>query len=359
MNTNDIILDYASLGFGNFDYKMPWITGYKSLISDRTKMNNIIIKDKIAIIHNNNTGIAKKFKIKTKIDQGTYNTIYLVSDLITKKKYIFRATRPKKYDTYDEDYEIFLYDSFIENFQTVTLYLFAKAKIDIKIMPDIYDIAYDYDYKCFYCVMEYVPTTLLCYNKSHEYNYYNMNIIITKIYAILHALNKYDIKFRHGDLTASNVLITEDYNPLLIDFGLSSFSINEIEFTPPNINDYDMLNYRYRYLDTDITLLNNFNIIHDIILLLNTMNYINIKKNSLLNNDFSFILDCRVLTYYFSLFFNDHNKQKNIKLYYASKKSIDLYRDSINGLIPEDIILEMDPKILLDYYDAGNDSDII
>lgn len=81
---------------------------------------------------------------------------------------------------------------------------------------------------------------------------------IFSIYSDLYLLEF--IKFRHGDLKISNVIITLKDNPLLIDFDYSQFNIGTLEFK--SIRGTEGIHYDKPY----------FNQVHDIMQLIVSLN---------------------------------------------------------------------------------------
>ena len=179
--------------------------------------------------------------IKKIATNSGYNNIELCE--YEGKKIIIRSTKKKDIES--------LLDSFAENIKTIYLYCWQKHNYpEFKIFPDIYAFGYNIHERKYYLVQEYI---------SDIYT----NDLTIKLPYIYEHLDQ--IKFRHGDLTKFNILMQEG-NPILIDFGFSSFCINDIWF----ICD-DILNYHYKYPDI-LTCQNNiYNYMHDLVLLINSI----------------------------------------------------------------------------------------
>ena len=239
--------------------------------------NNITFMDN-SIIPSNNTD----FKYIDTIGEGSYNK---VSKYISNNNdYIFREYKDQNN----------LFECFYENLKHLILYIIICRYISmIKIIPK--PIA-----MCVYNgVLTKKHNTYIGFiSESGKYDFYTyMNKISQRdslriffnIYKDLYNINNIpnmELCFIHNDMKPANVVITSLNFPLLIDFGLSSFKINDISFYEAyyetgKFNNKNILNNRmYSLLCDSIVFLYNmnyynfsYNIIDDINSIYNIKNF--------------------------------------------------------------------------------------
>ena len=247
------------------------------------------------------------------LKQGGYNDIKLCR--YNSKAVIIRSTKEGACRL----------SSFIENVKTIFLYCWYTYNFpDNKIFPDIYTFSYNIITDKYYLVMEYIPETLYNYiidNKTKKTE------IITKIIKTLHQLSI--IKFRHGDFTYSNILV-QNNQPIYIDFGFSSFIINDKWFDC----ETNVINYSQRYIESNIKGY-IYNQLHDLILLFHSLSFANIWIPNIVLPDM--ILSGRIFHYFIRIFSNKltaMNKDLlyedklaiNYSLYFDEPGCLDLYK---------------------------------
>ena len=350
-------------GLFNFDIKKDWRKQYDLLINTKNMLPNMTFKNNTYDYTETTDTIiySKYFKYIANHARGTYNNIIKCEDGLD-NIIIFRISM-NHYEEDDPDFYNEQYELFIENLKTIVLYIYSKCYLPIKIMPDIYGFAYDYTNKQYYLMMEYIENTLNDYIIRKIKNIDIINSMICKIYKILELLNEFGLKFKHGDLKSNNVLINSDDNPLLIDFGFTSFVIpkSTICIEKIQINSYYLLNYHDKYPEIDPIISNKLNSVHDLILLIHSMQYIPVVTPSIYcnimnsKNDEKCIIDVIQLDKYINKFFNINSRsesfEKNIqfKLYFDKHSNIDMYRDIQNGFIDRKIKIYMSYDELIEY----------
>ena len=79
------------------------------------------------------------------------------------------------------------------------------------------------------------------------------------------------LKFKHNDFKCNNLVVSENGAPLIIDFGLSVFQLND-SYRKINFISCEPTAFRSKYYKSKI---NGFNVIHDMLQLLASFNFIN------------------------------------------------------------------------------------
>ena len=276
-----IQLKLKEFGLTNFNIHEPHEKQMVELVT--TKQNiGLFIVNKNKLIYEDCHKTKEFMQVKF-INKGAYNQIYMyTSDDI---EYVARITLYDKSNRKSNS-EI-LIDSLTENFKHLILHLVTQ-----KIVPIIYYIGItknkDNEGKDYIItIMEKGEYCLSDYYAKIKNNEKLTQQMMLSIYKLLETLKT--IHFKHGDLTDNNIVITKDLNPLLIDFGRSSFIIEDIYFPSEEEN---MINFK----DDSI------NITHDMILLFVCLykKYDNIVFDNFKfkNNIGSYILDGDVLKKY-------------------------------------------------------------
>lgn len=343
-------------GLENFNLNSDWQEQFTKIINKPYTVPYMSCKEdtyEYTCIDESGCVIKKYFKNIGLLCVSTYNTIIKCEDNFSSKTVIMRIST--KSDDVDD-----LYDSFKDNLKTIVLYVYSKCYIPTKIMPEIYAFGYNYVSNNFYLVMEHIEHQMdkfICTN--YPCNVMMINHMICNIYKLLESLNYHGLKFKHSDLKSNNVLIDITGDPLLIDFGFSSFSLpkSNIVFKPNKIGRNQLLNYNYKYPELDTFITEKLNISHDIILFISSLYYIksiSINLNILMNTslpDVRCILDGREIYNYIKSFFKISTKEEYIKntyqhrLYFDGYSDIDPYRDIKNGFV------NMKTMIVFDYSD--------
>jgi len=216
-----------------------------------------------------------QFTFIKKIQGGSYNatSLYLNEktndEVVVREKrteYLINEDGEEKVNQYIEDIFKILYS----NMKHIILHILIKRNnIKIKFIPIPYYCVLNSDISLgkftFFMIMEKGEQTIENYFKYllevKIKNEIRSNIIkkyIFSIYSDLYLLEF--IKFRHGDLKISNVIITLKDNPLLIDFDYSQFNIGTLEFK--SIRGTEGIHYDKPY----------FNQVHDIMQLIVSLN---------------------------------------------------------------------------------------
>ena len=243
----------AKFGLENFDISGDWRVQYSSYF-----YKDIIIYDSLkkTYVVNNNL----EYKFNRFISKGGYNDIKECGY----NSNIYALRSPSEFTC--------KFDSFAENVKTIFLYCYAKAFITIKIFPDIYFFCYNKITRKYYLIMEHIPITFRQYIYTLHYSF--INDILQKIINIYAIFDKHSLWFRHGDLTTNNIMI-HNGAPIFIDFGMSSFSLFGKYY-----NNSESYNYKHQ----------GINLLHDMIILYNSLSFSQINLTRLLPRDSSFIL---------------------------------------------------------------------
>jgi hypothetical protein len=356
-------------GLENFDLNGDWYSQFIYFIKNKYEIPSISItsdkkKYKYKSISKKEIKFIKYYKLTDDTACGTYNDIIKCKDIMKDNYVVMRISRIEKTDSdneldkesYEKNYENDLFSSFLDNLKYIILYIYCKCYIKPKIMPDIYLFGYDYKYKKFYMIMEYIDYQFDSYiNDNFKGNLSSINDSFCKIFKILELLNDSGLKFKHSDLKYNNILIDKSGDPLLIDFGLASFVLpnSNIIFEPDILNNNTILNYHYKYTELDCLILDKLNITHDMILLIASCYYVKCIKTSmdfkkLMNSkicDTKCIINGMEIHRYIENFFKISSKDEFIssncknKFYFDNYSSIDIYRDVLNGFIDRKLLI--------------------
>ena len=241
---------------------------------DKKYINNyFIIKSKNLEFYSNNNKNTYYYE-KTNTNIGTTNDISYYN--MNGMKFIFRESNNKKKHT-DPNYLVHLFDSFYENLKHLILYIIMCRYMNrIKIIPQPIAMGW---YDGYICLL----TEAGLYD-FHTYLFENHIINIeetcVQIYINLYNINivpDMNLCFKHCDLKPENIVLTCNNYPLIIDFGLSIFKIDDIDFIRPN-NEIEPHPVFITYYED-----NNMNTMIDFIILLYFVIYI--YKFEIFNNN--------------------------------------------------------------------------
>jgi len=191
---------------------------------------------------------------------GTFNQVYLCTNTLNSKRYILK-TVVRGGD---------LREAFYENIKHIILYILIRKYIgNIKFIPQPYHLGFNGAEVIM--IMEAGKETLekFFYKKeTYENDGEKQKKIMWSIYNALYLINsKLDIRFKHNDLKCNNVLITNDNKPIIIDFGLCEFTVENMKFKKQS-------GFSDTYFST-----NSFNMVHDMLMLMFSLYFI--EKNKL------------------------------------------------------------------------------
>jgi len=269
------------------------------------------IEDKNFKIENNSFQFIKALK------KGSFNKTSIYLNEITRKNVIVRHARSRdsikdekiNIDEFTKD----IFNNVYSNLKHIILYLLIRInKIRVKFIPEPYFFVLNKDislgYYDFFMIMEIgIGGTLEDEIKSIV----DINIdmaegackqFIFSIYYDLYLLEF--IKFKHGDLKTDNVIVTEDGNPLIIDFDYSEFTVESLKFKSIASGEYSYYEEPY------------FNQVHDIMQLIVSLNYINDEEMKIdpykiftfIKNNNSNILDGNLLKQILTQIVDEENK---------------------------------------------------
>ena len=288
-----------NLGLSAIDFSADWSKAYLSI------QNSIeyFAESRKYVYYDEEHNIIKCYTIVSRLSERSgYNFIDLC--MHEGKYFIIRSTK-------NEGIEYQL-DSFIENIKTIYLYSWQKHNYpDFKIFPELY--AFGYSNKKYYLIMEYI---------SDKYSIE----MLPKLTEIMQHLSQ--IKFRHGDLTHNNILIQND-SPIIIDFGFSSFCINDIWFGCSKAEN--VLNYEYKYPAIRTKTINSYNIIHDLIILMYSLqpHECNYEDISIIGVQLNMIII--YIATYIAIYYTDASANRHMikeLLYFNEPGYLDLVKDA-------------------------------
>jgi hypothetical protein len=244
----------------------------------------------------------KIFTFKKYLSAGSFNKtdIYIDKTTHNYKEYIFRSSTSYRFE--DQ------FKSFYENLKHIILYIIIRKRLgNKKFIPQPYHFGLKKDAITkkitLYMIMEKGKSTLQTYLETASLTPDHIKKLIFSIYCDLYELSFLTIKdgdiltslnFKHNDFKCNNLVVSEIGAPLIIDFGLSRFTLTDagrsIEFIScePSIKS---IYYKS----------NGFNIVHDVLQLIASFTLINkpgFKPFEILkftNNQNSNILDTNVI----------------------------------------------------------------
>jgi len=166
----------------------------------------------------------QKFTFKKYLAEGSFNKTMIYKS--GSKEYIIR----KSVDPSMENQ----YLSFYENIKHIILYVLIRKYIGkTKFIPKPYFIGFKISstgrFEILF-VMEKGEMTVEDYVKSIMHlPYYEKDVtkLFFKIYKSYNELLKLNINFKHSDFKLNNIVVTRMNNPLIIDFGFSTFEITD------------------------------------------------------------------------------------------------------------------------------------
>jgi hypothetical protein len=216
----------------------------------------------------------REFIIEKVLGNGSSNQISLCTAKDNGRTYIFRSAIISHKD--NEPFNIKNeFNSFYENIKHIILYIYIRKVLgNIKFIPQPYYFGLDYDTNQVIFIMEQAKIDLGSYlilKKSEEPISLDVikevNKILFNIYYALYLINTSElINFRHGDFKYNNIMLTEDNLPLILDFGMSCFVLENNDRTKLIFNNTDTVNPTKIYRDRLL------NVSHDMMHLLYTIN---------------------------------------------------------------------------------------
>lgn len=252
------------------------------------------------------TSIERKiFTFKKFLSKGSFNkTDIYINKTNNYKEYIFRSS---KSNTEENQFKFFY-----ENLKHIILYIIIRKLLgNIKFIPQPYHFGFKKNVTTgkvqLFMIMEKGESTLETYLEKSTLTPKDIKKIIFSIYCDLYELSSLTIKdgdistllkFKHNDFKCNNLVVSKNGAPLIIDFGLSRFTLTDagrsIEFISCEANSI-----KSRYYESEP---NDFNIIHDMLQLIASLNFV--KKPGFkpfeilkfINNQNSNILDTDIIS---------------------------------------------------------------
>ena len=252
----------------------------------------------------------KIFTFKKLLASGSFNKTYIYIDKTNNnKEYIFRSS---KSNTLENQFK-----SFYENLKHFILYIIIRKRLgNIKFIPQPYHFGFKKNVvsgsvrsTTLFMIMEKGESTLRTYLEKSTLTPEDIKKIIFSIYCDLYELSSLTIKdgdistllkFKHNDFKCDNLVVSKNGAPLIIDFGLSRFTLTDagksIEFISCEANSF-----KTTYYESEP---NGFNIIHDMLQLIASLNFVKLIKPEFksfeilqfINNKNSNILDTEVIS---------------------------------------------------------------
>jgi len=244
------------------------------------------------------------------------------------KEYILRSSIK---NTIEDQFK-----SFYENLKHFILYIIIRKRLgNIKFIPQPYHFGFKKNVATgnvtLFMIMEKGESTLDTYLEKSTLTPEDIKKIIFSIYYDLYELSSLTIKdgdistllkFKHNDFKCNNLVVSKNGAPLIIDFGLSRFTLTDAGKSIKFISCEATCTIYYESEP------NGFNIIHDMLQLIASLNFV--KKSDFkpfeilkfINNQNSNILDTNVISkiikdmygpcwinahQFFRLFYNDFN----------------------------------------------------
>jgi len=217
----------------------------------------------------------KIFTFKKFLSNGSFNKTEIYIDKTTHdyKEYIFRSSTSS---TFDDQFK-----SFYENLKHIILYIIIRKSLgNIKFIPQPYHFGLNKDKTgkiTLFMIMEKGKITFDDYLENPTLSSEHIKKLVFSIYCDLYDLSSLCIKegdvstqlnFKHNDFKCNNLVISNTGTPLIIDFGLSKFKLTDSGRTIDFIS-CEASSIKSIYYDN-----NGFNIIHDMLQLIASFNFI-------------------------------------------------------------------------------------
>jgi len=218
----------------------------------------------------------KIFTYKQHLTAGSFNKTDIYIDKTTQdyKEYIFRSSTTT---TFEDQFK-----SFYENLKHIILYIIIRKRLgNIKFMPQPYHFGLKKDASgkiTLYMIMEKGKTTLDNFIDKTALSSDDIKKLVFTIYYNLYELGflcikdgdlSTKLKFKHNDFKCNNLVISNIGAPLIIDFGLSRFTIADSGRTIDFVSCEPRMIKSIYYDDNT-----GFNVIHDILQLIASFNFI-------------------------------------------------------------------------------------
>jgi len=245
----------------------------------------------------------KIFTFKKFLSSGSFNKTDIYIDKTTRdyKEYIFRSSTSSSFD--DQ------FKSFYENLKHIILYIIIRKRLgNIKFIPQPYHFGLKKESTgkiTLYMIMEKGKITLDEYIEKTTLSTEHIKKLVFSIYCDLYDLNSLCIKdgdistmlkFKHNDFKCNNLVVSEIGAPLIIDFGLSRFTLTD-SGKSINFTSCEPVSIKSIYYTTN----NGYNVIHDILQLIASFNFISkpgfkpFEILKFINNKGSNILDTDII----------------------------------------------------------------
>jgi hypothetical protein len=281
------------------------------------------------------------FKILSELSKGSYNKVMLVKDQ-TNKTFILKSTLVGD----DKSQKM----AFVENVKHAILYILIRNGLgNIKFIPQPFYIGV--------CSKSENKLEILMIMEAggkdskvffETANQDKINKLIWSIFNAYYLIEtKLGINFKHCDFKYNNLLISNEDKPMIIDFGLTKFTISEgnkkINFLPINNGRY------FQFNNPELPMLN---CIHDLMHLFSSLYFLSSRTNRNFNpwklinftkNQGSFILDSNTLISYIEKCFRSFDDSKIIIINRCLSKNL----GSLSG-----VELEKVREFYLFFYDV-------
>jgi hypothetical protein len=285
------------------------------------------------------------FKIISELSKGSYNKVMLVKDQ-TNKTFILKSTIVGD--------DISQKMAFVENVKHAILYILIRNGLgNIKFIPQPFYIGICSKSESkleILMIMEAGGKESTVFFGSADQD--KINKLIWSIFNAYYLIEtKLKINFKHCDFKYNNLLISSEGKPMIIDFGLTKFTISEgtkkINFLPINGGEY------FQFSNPELPMLN---CIHDLMHLFSSLYFLSSRTNrnfnpwkliNFIKNKDSFILDSNTLISYMEKCFREYIKSINDQKIIIIKNCLSKNLGGLSG-----VELEKVREFYLFFYDV-------